>query len=102
VDATHQKHLAVALGLDKSSVARLCVRLEEHGHISQEVSAVDARAREIRLTAKGIKVANQLEDSSRSRFDRLLAAIPASERARVVEALAVLRAAAESLDAEDT
>ncbi len=97
--ATHQKHLATALALDKSSVARLCARLEEDGHVTQVRSEVDARAREIELTAKGLKLANQVEVASRSRFERLLAAIPANRRASVLDSLALLEAAAESLEA---
>lgn len=96
-EVTHQKDLARALSLDKSSIARLCARMESAGHVAQERSEADGRARNIVLTAKGVRVARQLDESSRSRFDRLLAAIPATERARVLEALALLNDAARAL-----
>lgn len=91
------KDLAHALGLDKSSVARLCARLMEQGRVIQQRSEVDGRARDVALTAKGRKLADRLEQSSRSRFDSLLAAIPLGRRAGVVQALATLHEAATTL-----
>jgi DNA-binding MarR family transcriptional regulator len=91
------KDLASALGLDKSSVARLCARLSEQGRVVQQRSEADGRARDVALTAKGKKLADRLEESSRSRFERLLAAIPSRQRTAVVQALATLHEAATTL-----
>jgi DNA-binding MarR family transcriptional regulator len=96
----HQKDLAEALALDKSSIARLCARMEREGHIVQRRSDVDGRAREIELTPKGERVARQLDEASRARFSRLLLAIPERQRARVLEALELLNRAARALEPE--
>lgn len=92
-----QRDLAVALGLDKSSVARLCARMERAGHVSQRRSPADGRAREVELTAKGQRLARQVETESRGRFTRVLAAIPPKQRGRVVDALEALNAALQTL-----
>jgi DNA-binding MarR family transcriptional regulator len=92
-----QKDLASALGLDKSSVARLCARLSEQGRVVQQRSEADGRARDVALTAKGRKLADRLEEASRSRFDCLLAAIPSRHRTAVVQALVTLHEAATTL-----
>lgn len=94
----HQRDLATALGLDKSSVARLCARMERSGHIAQKRSDVDGRAREVALTAKGERVAREVDKASRQRFARVLAAIPPNRRNGVVEALKLLEAAALTLE----
>lgn len=95
-----QKELAVALGLNKSSIARLCARLQQRGCVFQTPSPTDARARDVLLTAKGRKRADEVEQSSRARFERLWCAVPGSERAGVLQALAVLQEAAVSLEKE--
>jgi DNA-binding MarR family transcriptional regulator len=101
-DALRHKDLTEALGLDKSSVARLCGRLERRGHVLQERSDSDGRARNVVLTAKGRRLADQLEEASRLRFERLLKAISAEERDGVVRAVAVLRDAATTLGKRET
>jgi DNA-binding MarR family transcriptional regulator len=92
-EPTRHKDLAAALGLDKSNVARLCARMEEAGHITQQRSAEDGRAREVALTAKGSKAAREVDSASRERFERLLQAMPASDRKRVLQALEILNEA---------
>lgn len=91
--STRQKELAALLGLDKSSITRLCRRMEEAGHIAQERADADGRARVLSLTAKGIKLARQVEAASENRFERLLAAIPPAERGGVLGALELLNRA---------
>jgi DNA-binding MarR family transcriptional regulator len=99
--ATHQKDLAAALGLDKSSIARLCARMAEAGHIAQDRSPQDGRARVVALTPKGQRVATQLDGASRLRFQRLMAAIPAGERKAVMHALGVLNTAVGALNEKE-
>jgi DNA-binding MarR family transcriptional regulator len=50
---TYQHELAELLGLDRSSVQRLCSRLETEGRVTQEPAPEDARARRVQLTASG-------------------------------------------------
>jgi DNA-binding MarR family transcriptional regulator len=97
---TLQKDLADALALDKSSVARLCRRMEQAGHIVQAPMEGDGRARSLALTAKGARLARQVEGASRHRFERVLDAMPRGERARVLEALSVLNDAISRLTEE--
>lgn len=101
-EPTRQKDLAEALGLDKSSVARLCRRMEQAEHVVQARSKDDGRARDLTLTQKGARVASEVDAASRRRFERVLAAMPRTERGRVVEALAVLNAAVQTLEDEES
>jgi DNA-binding MarR family transcriptional regulator len=97
-ETVRQKDLAADLGLDKSSVARLCQRMEQAGHVMQAPAADDARAREVVLTPRGAKLARQIEAASHARFEQVLAAIPRAERERVLAALGVLNAAVAKLN----
>jgi DNA-binding MarR family transcriptional regulator len=98
---TRQKDLAEALGLDKSSVARLCRRMEQAGHVVQARDEDDGRARALTLTPKGARVAREVDAASRARFERVLAAMPRTERGRVLNALTVLNAAVMTLEDEE-
>jgi DNA-binding MarR family transcriptional regulator len=88
--ALSQGDVARALGLDKSSIARLCARMTDAGHLEQSRDPENARFVRLRLTPKGRRAAATVERSSLARHERLLAAIPRGERARVVAALEVL------------
>jgi DNA-binding MarR family transcriptional regulator len=90
---TAQQDLVRALGLDKSNVARLCAKMVDAGHVVQVPVPEDGRAWSVSLTAKGQRLAERLEDASRTRFDRLLAAIPPGARATVIQSLALLNTA---------
>jgi DNA-binding MarR family transcriptional regulator len=91
-----QQELAAELCVDKSNVARLCAKMVEAGHVIQRPSDVDGRSRLINLTVRGKRLAAEVEVASRARFGRLLEALPARERGKVVQALEVLVAAMES------
>ncbi len=95
--ATTQTELGVALGIDKSNVARLCSRLEDAGHAEQSPAPDDARSRLVRLTATGRRMAQRITQASRDRFARITAALPRSQRATVLETLALLNDAVETL-----
>jgi DNA-binding MarR family transcriptional regulator len=73
-----QQALASALGIDKSTVARLCAKMERAGHVDQQRPVVDERARLVGLTAKGKRVAERVESASRARFRDVLAAMPSA------------------------
>lgn len=97
-DEVTQRDLQEALGIDKSNVTRLCQRLEASGHLVQEVAVQDRRARILRLTEKGVKLATEVEAASRGRFARLLEGLPREDRAVVLGALERLSAAAAALE----
>ena len=89
--------LATKLGIDKSTSSRTAARLTESGHIMAGPSSNDGRARPIRLTKKGARVAGEVEAASRGRFAQLLNHVPPRRRADVIEALRDLIAALEKM-----
>jgi len=97
---TTQSELAVELGLDKSSVARLCSRLEEDGRITQRAAPQDARSRLIELTPDGRKMGANIQGASLARFRKVLGAIPPAQRTGVLAALESLTQAVASLEEE--
>jgi DNA-binding MarR family transcriptional regulator len=63
--------LAAKLAIDRTNVSRLCARMEEAGELARELHPGDRRARALRLTAKGKKLARNVDDQSARHFDRL-------------------------------
>jgi DNA-binding MarR family transcriptional regulator len=63
--------LAAKLAIDRTNVSRLCARMEEAGQIAREQHPEDGRARALRLTARGKKLAHSVDDQSAGHFDRL-------------------------------
>jgi DNA-binding MarR family transcriptional regulator len=94
-----QRELAQGLGIDKSSVVRLCRKMESAGHVIQGRSADDARARLLSLTPRGERLARNVERSSRNRFDVLMSAIPRGARTTLLSSLACLNQALASVGA---
>jgi DNA-binding MarR family transcriptional regulator len=88
-----QQALGGLLGIDKSNVARLCARMEALGHAAQRPDPDDARARQVTLTAKGRRLAGEVDDASARRHDALLARLPAGRREAVLDALRALNEA---------
>jgi DNA-binding MarR family transcriptional regulator len=98
--STYQHELAEMLGLDRSSVQRLCSRLEADGRVKQEPGPDDARARRIQLTASGQRMAGNIQAASLQRFTRVMDAVPVSKRQPLLDALKVLTAAVQTLEEE--
>jgi DNA-binding MarR family transcriptional regulator len=98
--ATYQHELAELLGLDRSSITRLCSRLEADGRLTQEAAPDDARTRLLRLTASGQRLANNIRAASFERFTRIVKAVPAAKRQPLLDALKVLTAAVQTLEEE--
>lgn len=63
--------LAAKLAIDRTNVSRLCVRMEEAGELARELHPEDGRARALRLTARGKKLARAVNEQSASHFERL-------------------------------
>ncbi|HYP90415.1 MAG TPA: MarR family winged helix-turn-helix transcriptional regulator [Polyangiaceae bacterium] len=96
--STYQHELAELLGLDRSSVHRLCARLEADGRVRQEPAPDDARTRRIQLTPSGERMASNIQAASLQRFTRIVDAIPASKRRALLDGLKVLTAAVLTLE----
>jgi len=82
-----QQELGAELCIDKSNVARLSARMVEAGHIDQRPSDKDGRSRRLSLTAKGTRLAGEVDAASGARFGSLLSALPVSSRRRVLDSL---------------
>jgi DNA-binding MarR family transcriptional regulator len=89
--------LATQLGIDKSTATRVVARLADAGHIASAPGTDDARAKPIRLTKKGARVAAEVQMASRERFARLLEHVPARRRGEVMGSLRELVAALEKM-----
>ncbi|HVY29294.1 MAG TPA: MarR family transcriptional regulator [Polyangiaceae bacterium] len=97
---THQHELAERLALDRSSIQRLCAKLEADGRVRQASAPDDGRSRRIELTAAGRRMASTIHAASLQRFTRIVDAIPVSKRQMLLDALQVLTAAVLTLEEE--
>lgn len=88
-----QKELASRLSLEKNTVSCLVGMLKKHGWVERIRSLKDGRAMEVRLILEGGRAARNTAERRRSRFKRLMEAIPGGERESVLEALTVLEEA---------
>jgi DNA-binding MarR family transcriptional regulator len=95
--APTQRELARTLHVDKSTVARLCAKMERDGLVLQRRDEHDARVRRLSLTARGRRLAERVETASHARHTELLAAVPVSARASLLRGLETLSAAASTL-----
>jgi DNA-binding MarR family transcriptional regulator len=82
-----QRELGRELCIDKSNVARLCARLVEAGHAEQRPGDSDGRSRRVSLTARGSRLAREVDAASGARFGTLLRALPTDSRDQVLEVL---------------
>jgi DNA-binding MarR family transcriptional regulator len=89
-ESSTQQDLVRVLGVDKSNVTRLVGKMMEAGQLTQEPSPDDGRAWSVSLTAKGRRLSERVEEASRTRFARLLAAVPPEARQSVIRSLDLL------------
>src|SRR5436309_2282258 len=61
---TTQQALGAELCIDKSNVARLCAKMVEAGHVIQRQSEQDGRSRIVSLTARGERLAREVDAAS--------------------------------------
>lgn len=94
-----QSDLATRLGLTTSSVSRLVDQLETKGWANRFVDpdGTDSRVRLVGLTDPGSEVADQIIEARANRFAELLEAVPAGKRSNVLEALTLLKDAADAI-----
>lgn len=85
-----QQQLGLELCIDKSNVTRLCAKMVEAGHVAQRSDAQDGRSRRVSLTARGERLAREVDAASKARFEALLKAVPAARRSSVIESLRLL------------
>jgi DNA-binding MarR family transcriptional regulator len=86
-DGLQQSALVAQLGIDKSTASRVVARLSDRGHVTSAPPPGDGRARPIRLTRKGVRIAREINVASTRRFAELLKNVPARRRSDVILAL---------------
>jgi DNA-binding MarR family transcriptional regulator len=94
-----QQELGAELCIDKSNIARLCARMVDAKHAVQQQSDTDGRSRRVSLTARGKRLAQEVDVASAARFGALLHALPDERHTQVLEALDHLVAALDVLPA---
>lgn len=89
--------LAQAGSVSPSAMTRILEKLERQGLVRRVRGAQeDGRAAMVRITPAGRRLRARLDGLMRRRSRDIMAAVPAGERARVLEALRVLSGAMES------
>ena len=82
--------LRKTLDLDAGYVSRLLAALDNDGLIERRPSPTDARRQEVRLTAKGTKAFEELDERSRQEIGELLERLSDEEQRRVLDAMRAL------------
>lgn len=85
-----QNGLAARLQLEKSTVSRVVTLLERRGWIERRRDTIDTRIVRVHVTRDGHEAAASLAASRRAKFAKIFEAIPKSERAAIISALAAL------------
>jgi MarR family transcriptional regulator for hemolysin len=83
-DGMHQKDLALAIGLDTSSLVRLLDVLEARGSIARLPDAQDRRAKRVHLTAQGLAEVDGLQTTLAAISERLLDGVSEADRAKAL------------------
>ena len=82
-----QRSLARAIGLDTSTTGGIVDRLERRGLLARTASPTDRRARLVGITDAGAALLVEVAPRVRAAQERILAPLPASQRAEFMRAL---------------
>jgi len=80
--------LSKTLGLDAGYISRLLLSLSKRGLVQQTSSPADAREKLLKLSAKGLDVAQQLDEHAGEDIGNILQSLDASRRKMLVASLA--------------
>jgi len=80
-----QNVLSERMALDRTSTGALVFRLEKQGLIERKVNPIDRRAREVRLTSRGLALHNKQRPKARASQERLLEVLKPAERRLLVD-----------------
>lgn len=94
-EVLNQQILAKELGLNKSSIARICSDLELKGFIQIKVNDDDKRNNKILLTTKGLNLSLRLKKQGDQYFQSVLDKIPKNELNNLLNSLKILTEALE-------
>jgi DNA-binding MarR family transcriptional regulator/GNAT superfamily N-acetyltransferase len=101
-EVTDVADLRRTLDLDAGYLSRLLTRLQGTGLVARERSRTDARRQRARLTADGHAARAVLDERSAAETRALLDGVPADDRDRLLEAMAVIRDVLDSTAATAT
>jgi DNA-binding MarR family transcriptional regulator/GNAT superfamily N-acetyltransferase len=87
-EPTTASALVADLRLDHAHLSRMLRRFEENGLVKRVTAREDGRQRLLRLTPKGRRAFDALNQGSRDQVAGLLGPLPARDQARVVAAMA--------------
>jgi DNA-binding MarR family transcriptional regulator/N-acetylglutamate synthase-like GNAT family acetyltransferase len=90
-----------ALNMDKAHLSRIAARLRFRGLMASRVSPGHRKHRLLTLTEAGRKTFAAADHAARAQVDALLEPIEVSQRARLVEAMRLIRAALNDRKADD-
>lgn len=90
--------LADELGAIPSSASRLCDRLVAAGLVTRRTGSVDRREVELRVSAEGRRMVDQLRDTRVTELARVLATMPPDGQRALLAGLREFQRAAERLD----
>jgi len=85
-----QNGLAARLRLEKSSVSRIVTALEKRGWVARKRNPKDTRIVQVHLTGDGREAVTNIAASREAKFEKIFAAIPASERDAVLASIDTL------------
>lgn len=85
-----QLDLATEIGVDRTTIGDVLVRMEKRALLRRTVSPNDRRAKLVRLTNKGTKLHRSMEDAVQRTHDRTLDVLPPPDRAAFLRDLARL------------
>jgi len=91
-----QTDLVRATGIDRSTLADMIARMIDKGHLGRERSAVDARAKTVRLTEKGRAALDEVAPRVADADARILGHLTAGKRDAFIAALSALSKAGEA------
>ena len=82
-----QTHLVERTGIDRSTLADIVRRMLKKGLLQRRRTKEDARAYAVKLTEEGWRVLKSAEPLSRKVDDRILSALPAGQRDKLLQDL---------------
>lgn len=80
-----QAKVAEIIDFDRATIGGVLERLEQKGFLNRSVSQQDRRAREVRLTNKGVEVVSRLYPQVRKLQKEILRGLNAGERKMFIE-----------------
>lgn len=101
-EGVSQTDLVDMTDIDRSTLAEMARRMLERGLISRKRTEEDLRANAVAITPVGRKALRSARLAAERAEKRMLDALPAAERARLVKLLSTIAAAADSFEASDS